>query len=218
MEYPDLSKRQAQILDFIKEYISTNQMPPSVREIGEAIGLSSPSSVHVHLKVLEDKGYLHRRESRSRGIAVTDKGKGKTTRSASAKPASASRVDLAMMTLPLVGDVAAGTPILAEQNIQERVSMPVSLMGDTGSFLLTVKGDSMINAGILSGDVVVVRESQTANNGDIVVALLEDGATVKTYYKEKDCIRLQPQNDSMEPIFTNDVAIMGVVIGLFRHF
>ena len=221
MDYPDLTKRQAEILDYIKYCVQTKKLPPSVREIGEAIGLSSPSSVHVHLKVLEDKGYISRVGSRSRAVVLTDKGEGKGRRRRKAvapapEQTPVSNDDHSSLTLPLVGSVAAGSPILAEQNIEEKITLPISLVGDTGSFLLRVKGDSMIEAGIFNGDIVIVKEQNTADNGQIVVALLEDGATVKTYYREKDCVRLQPQNPALEPIFTTDVQLLGVVTGLFR--
>ncbi len=215
MEKDKLTKRQKQILDYIRECIEIKHYPPSVREIGQAIGLSSPSTVHAHLNALEQKGYIKRDGAKSRSMVVTNK---------DAKPAkqvqSASEPtrfdEHSLVSLPLVGRVAAGTPILAEQNIEEEVPLPTSLFGDKNSFLLTVHGDSMINAGIFDGDILLVREQKSANNGQIVVAMIEDGATVKTYYKEKDCIRLQPQNDAMEPIFSRDAQILGVVTGLFR--
>lgn len=227
-EFADLTTRQKQILEYIRACVEQTHVPPSVREIGEAIGLSSPSSVHVHLRVLEDKGYIARRGSKSRSMIVTEKARADDSAATSpslpgqatkaANPSRTVQDDHApsLVTLPLVGRVAAGAPILAEQNVEEQVALPTSLVGDQGSFLLTVHGDSMINAGIFDGDVVVVREQDSANNGDIVVALLDDGATVKTYYRERDCIRLQPQNPALEPIFTRNASIVGVVIGLFR--
>lgn len=144
-------------------------------------------------------------------MSITDKG-------AVSKPKAARRSDDSrdFATLPLVGRVAAGSPILAEQNIEEQIKLPIALVGDKNSFLLTVKGDSMIEAGIFDGDIVIVRESSSARNGDIVVAMLEDGATVKTFYQERDCVRLQPQNPALEPIFTRDAVILGIVTGLFR--
>lgn len=207
-----LTKRQAQILAYIKECIEEKHYPPSVREIGEAIGLSSPSTVHAHLNALEEKGYIKREGAKSRSMVVTDGAPAEKKETQA--PAVGHRYDV--VTLPLVGNVAAGSPILAEQNIEEQVPVPTTLFGDANSFLLKVRGDSMIEAGIFDGDTVVVREQKTANNGQIVVALLEDGATVKTFYKERDCVRLQPQNPSMEPIFTRDVQILGIVTGLFR--
>ena len=162
-------------------------------------------------KALEDKGYIVRQGSKSRSMSITDKG-------AVSKPKAARRTDDSrdFATLPLVGRVAAGSPILAEQNIEEQIKLPIALVGDKNSFLLTVKGDSMIEAGIFDGDIVIVREGSSARNGDIVVAMLEDGATVKTFYQERDCVRLQPQNPALEPIFTRDAVILGTVTGLFR--
>ncbi len=207
MAYEDLNSRQNQILEYIRVCINDRHLPPSVREIGEAVGLSSPSSVHMHLKVLEDKGYIVRKGSKSRSMSITEKGDIHKDQDQNDK-------DFA--TLPLVGRVAAGTPILAEQNIEEQIKLPIALIGDQNSFLLTVKGNSMIDVGIFDGDIVIVKETANANNGDIVVALIDDGATVKTFYKEKDCIRLQPQNPALEPIYTRDAKILGVVTGLFR--
>lgn len=214
MAYEDLNARQKKILDYIRECINERHLPPSVREIGEAVGLSSPSSVHVHLGKLEEKGYIIRHGSKSRSMSITEKGdEGQSNASANSQ---ASAFDKDFSTLPLVGRVAAGSPILAEQNIEEEIKLPIALVGDSNSFLLTVRGTSMIEAGILNGDIVIVKETSTPQNGDIVVALLEDGATVKTFYQEKDCIRLQPQNSALEPIYTRDAQIIGVVTGLFR--
>lgn len=216
MDNEKLTKRQQQILDYIRKCIEVKHYPPSVREIGQAIGLSSPSTVHAHLNALEAKGYIRRDGAKSRSMVITGAEQEEKT---SASNTSATRFnEHSLVQLPLVGRVAAGTPILAEQNIEEEVPLPTSLFGDRNSFLLTVHGDSMINAGIFDGDTLLVREQNTANNGDIVVAMIDDGATVKTYYKEKDCIRLQPHNDAMEPIFTRDAQILGVVTGLFRSY
>lgn len=209
MAYEDLNSRQKQILDYIRVCIEERHLPPSVREIGEDVGLSSPSSVHMHLKVLEEKGYIVRKGSKSRSMSITDKGEPN-------KKDTAQTADRDFATLPLVGRVAAGSPILAEQNIEEQIKLPIALIGDQNSFLLTVKGNSMIDVGIFDGDIVIVRETSQAHNGDIVVALIDDGATVKTFYQEKDCIRLQPQNPALEPIYTRDAKILGVVTGLFR--
>lgn len=216
MDNEKLTKRQQQILDYIRKCIEVKHYPPSVREIGQAIGLSSPSTVHAHLNALEAKGYIRRDGAKSRSMVITGAEQEEKT---SARNTSATQFnEHSLVQLPLVGRVAAGTPILAEQNIEEEVPLPTSLFGDRNSFLLTVHGDSMINAGIFDGDTLLVREQNTANNGDIVVAMIDDGATVKTYYKEKDCIRLQPHNDAMEPIFTRDAQILGVVTGLFRSY
>lgn len=215
MSDTELTKRQQQILDYIRECIEIKHYPPSVREIGEAIGLSSPSTVHAHLNALEAKGYITRDGAKSRSMAITAE---KSTKPAQDQSIPSEFNGNTLVQLPLVGRVAAGTPILAEQNIEEEVPLPTSLFGDRNSFLLTVHGDSMINAGIFDGDTLLVREQSTANNGDIVVAMIEDGATVKSYYKEDDCIRLQPHNDAMEPIFTREAQIIGVVTGLFRSY
>ena len=216
MDNEKLTKRQQQILDYIRKCIEVKHYPPSVREIGQAIGLSSPSTVHAHLNALEAKGYIRRDGAKSRSMVITGAEQEEKT---SASNTSATLFnEHSLVQLPLVGRVAAGTPILAEQNIEEEVPLPTSLFGDRNSFLLTVHGGSMINAGIFDGDTLLVREQNTANNGDIVVAMIDDGATVKTYYKEKDCIRLQPHNDAMEPIFTRDAQILGVVTGLFRSY
>lgn len=210
-----LTKRQQQILDYIRTCIETKHYPPSVREIGEAIGLSSPSTVHAHLNALEAKGYITRDGAKSRSMAITSS---QDLAPASGHAPSTEFNGNTLVQLPLVGRVAAGTPILAEQNIEEEIPLPTSLFGDRNSFLLTVHGDSMIDAGIYDGDTLLVREQSSASNGDIVVAMIEDGATVKSYYKEKDCIRLQPHNEAMEPIFTRDAQILGVVTGLFRSY
>lgn len=216
MDNEKLTKRQQQILDYIRKCIEVKHYPPSVREIGQAIGLSSPSTVHAHLNALEAKGYIRRDGAKSRSMVIT--GSEQEQKTPASNTSATQFNEHSLVQLPLVGRVAAGTPILAEQNIEEEVPLPTSLFGDRNSFLLTVHGDSMINAGIFDGDMLLVREQNTANNGDIVVAMIDDGATVKTYYKEKDCIRLQPHNDAMEPIFTRDAQILGVVTGLFRSY
>lgn len=217
MRKQDLTKRQKQILDYIRTCINEKHYPPSVREIGKAIGLSSPSTVHAHLNALEEKGYIKRDGAKSRSMVITERGE-KASGTPKPREKSAPASDASVVEVPLVGRVAAGLPILAEQNIEEQVPLPASFFGDDSSFLLTVHGESMVEAGILDGDVLVVRAQDTADDGQIVVALLGDGATVKTYYREKDCIRLQPQNSSMEPIYTRDAKVMGVVTGLFRRF
>lgn len=203
-----LTKRQQQVLDFIRSWMRDNPYPPTVREIGEGLDLSSPSTVQAHLKQIEAKGYIRRGESKSRSIELVDP----LEDEAPIQPELPRNV----VTLPLVGRVAAGEPILAEQNIEDNVPLPTDIVSDAASFLLEVHGESMIEAGILDGDYVVVREQQTANNGDIVVAMIDEGATVKTFFRESDCIRLQPQNSSMDPIYTRDAAILGKVIALFR--
>ncbi len=206
-----LTKRQRQVLDYIQEETSRTGYPPTVREIGQALGLSSSATVHTHLATLEAKGYLRRDGAKSRSLTVIGSGTGPS--SPGEQPENAFRN---AVSLPLVGNVAAGAPILAEQNIEENLVLPKEIVGDASTFVLKVKGESMIEAGILPGDYVVVREQNTASNGDTVVALLDDGATVKTFFREEDRIRLQPQNSSMEPIYVHDPLILGVVVALFR--
>ena len=201
-----LSKRQQQIYNFIESYIEQKGFGPTVREICEAVNLSSPSTVHVHLKTLEDKGYIVRDSLKSRSIALPHKEETQTHGSAAYEN-----------SLPVVGRVAAGEPILAKQNIENTLTLPTELVGDSASFILSVHGDSMIEAGINDGDYVVVKEQQVANNGEIIVALIEDGATVKRFYKEADHIRLQPENSSMEPIIVRDCAIVGKVVAVMRR-
>lgn len=203
-----LSKRQQQIYNFIESYIEQKGFGPTVREICEAVNLSSPSTVHVHLKTLEDKGYIVRDSLKSRSIALPRKEETQTHGSAAYENS---------ISLPVVGRVAAGEPILAEQNIENTLTLPTELVGDSASFILSVHGDSMIEAGINDGDYVVVKEQQVANNGEIIVALIEDGATVKRFYKEADHIRLQPENSSMEPIIVRDCAIVGKVVAVMRR-
>jgi repressor LexA len=217
-----LSERQQEILGFLRNFIAQNGYPPSVREIGEAVGLSSSSTVHSHLNALENKGFIRRDPSSARALTVIEHGGQKANilafeQSASSPSTSApTRLPRNVVELPLVGCVAAGTPILAEQNIEESLILPTQIVGDASSFLLTVRGESMIEAGILDGDYVVVKEQPTASNGEIVVALIDDEATVKTFYREPDRIRLQPENHSMEPIYVRDVTILGKVIALLR--
>ena len=205
-----ITKKQQAVLDCIEEYIAEKGYGPSVRDVCAMLGLSSPSTVHVHLKALEDKGFIKKDAQTSRSITLVN-----SPHSRNAGIIGAA--DYNIVELPLVGDVAAGAPILAEENITNRISLPTEIVGDSASFLLSVHGDSMIEAGINDGDYVVVREQQTANNGDIVVALIEDGATVKRFYKEADHIRLQPENSSMEPIIVTDCAIVGKVVAQFRR-
>lgn len=221
-----ISKRQLQVLEYIAEYAAQHRYPPSVRDIGEHVGLASPSTVFTHLTGLEQKGFIQRERDSARAITILEKGwqilgqsdydldtiNTPTTRERGFSQDSRSNV----VELPLVGQIAAGAPIYAEQNISDSFTLPKQVVGDRGSFMLTIKGDSMIEAGINDGDYVVVREQPTAENGDIVVALLGEDATVKTFYREKDCVRLQPENASLEPIYTRDVTIIGKVIALLR--
>lgn len=207
----DITKRQQAVLDCITACIEENGYGPTVRELCERMQLSSPSTVHVHLKALEDKGYIHRDPLKSRSITLA--GEAAAPVSEPSPIASYGNV----VQLPLVGNVAAGVPLLADENITETITLPTEIVGDSASFLLSVHGESMIEAGINDGDYIVVKEQNTANNGEIVVALVEDGATVKRFYREKDHIRLQPENSSMEPIIVRDCAIVGKVVALFRR-
>ena len=202
-----LTKRQQQIYDYIEQYIEHKGFGPTVREICDAVNLSSPSTVHVHLRTLEEKGYIVRDSLKSRSIALPHK---------DGSPAHGSAAYENVVSLPVVGNVAAGEPILAEQNIENTLTLPTELVGDSASFILSVRGDSMIEAGINDGDYVVVKEQQVARNGEIVVALIEDGATVKRFFKESDHIRLQPENSSMEPIIVKDCAIVGKIVAVMR--
>jgi len=201
----ELTRRQQQILDFIRSEIHRVGYPPSVREIGEAIGLSSSSTVHSHLAALEAKGFIRRDPSKPRALEVLDF---RDTDNA---------VDYGnIYSVPVVGQVAAGQPILAAENIEQTLSLPAEFAGEQ-TFILRVKGESMIDAGILEGDFVVVKQQNHASNGDIVVAMLDDEATVKTFYREADRIRLQPQNATMDPIYSRDVSVLGKVVALFRR-
>lgn len=202
----DLTPRQEQILIFIKQEISQKGYPPTVREIGKAIGLSSSSTVHNHLAKLEQKGLIRRSSSKTRAIEVV----GFNFLSGQER----NREEI--VDIPLVGHVAAGQPILAEENVENTFPIPLYFTGKDEVFMLKVKGESMIEAGILDGDYIIVRKQNIANNGEIVVALINDEATVKTFYQEKHCIRLQPENSYMKPIITNEVNILGKVVSLLR--
>lgn len=209
-----ISKRQQSIYDFICAYTKDHGYPPSVREIGSAVGLASPSTVHMHLKSLEEKGYIHRDSKKPRTIELVDAPQVNTGNN----PVINVHQDLATNTisLPLVGRVAAGVPILAEQNVEEVLTLPTSVVGDSSSFILRVRGQSMINVGIFDGDYIVVKEQHEAHDGEIIVALIDDSATVKTFYREKNFVRLQPENDAMEPIFVQNPTILGRVTALIR--
>ena len=204
-----LTNKQLMILEFIKEQLLSKGYPPSVREICQAVGLKSTSTVHSHLNKLEKLGYIRRDPTKPRAIEILDGGNVFVNNNNTMQE---------MINLPLVGQVTAGEPILAQQNIQEYIPLPAQLIKGNDTFLLKVKGESMINAGIFDGDQVLVKQQSTAEDGDIVVALIDDGATVKTFHKEKGYYRLQPENDSMEPIYVNEVIILGKVIGLYRFF
>ncbi|MEA2137092.1 MAG: repressor LexA [Solirubrobacteraceae bacterium] len=200
----DLTKRQQEIFDFIKRYSAGHGYPPTVRDIGKAVGLASSSTVHAHLANLEKLGLLRRDPSKPRAIELLD------------RAVEQVRAIVRPDGLPLVGQVAAGSPLLAEENIEEYVAVPQLAGGDEGEYVLRVRGDSMIDAGILPDDYVVVRPQDTADDGDIVVALVGEEATVKRFFRESDHIRLQPENATMEPIRSRDVRVMGRVVGLFR--
>lgn len=205
-----IGKRQRAIYEYILEYSKDHSYPPSVREIGAAVGLASPSTVHMHLKALESAGLIKRDPKKPRTIEVMGD-ENETKLAEVTQDVSGNSI-----SLPLVGRVAAGTPILAEQNVEETLTLPTSIVGDASSFILRVRGESMINAGIFDGDYIVVKEQSDAHNGEIVVALIDDSATVKTFYREKDRVRLQPENDTMEPIYVDNPVILGKVTALIR--
>ena len=197
-----LTKRQKEIFEYVKSYARDHGYPPTVRDIGKAIGLTSSSTVHAHLANLEKLGLLKRDPTKPRAIEVL---------------VDRAKAVVAPNGLPLVGQVAAGQPILADQNIEEYVPVPQIAGGDEGEFVLRVKGDSMKNAGIFDEDYVVVRPQKTATNGEIVVAMMEGEATVKRFFKEKERVRLEPENDALEPIYARDVDIVGRVVGVCRR-
>jgi repressor LexA len=204
----DLTKRQQEIFDFIRKYSAKYGYPPTVRDIGKAVGLASSSTVHAHLANLEKIGLLRRDPSKPRAIELLDRAVGSAVDSVRSMVRSEG--------LPLVGSVAAGQPILAEENIEEYVPVPPVAGGESGEYVLRIRGESMKNAGILEGDLVVVQPQETAHQGDIVVALLGEEATVKRFFREPDHIRLQPENETMEPIRTKEVKVLGRVVGLMR--
>jgi len=204
MSYGKITEKQQEILDYMKSQIINRGFPPSVREICEAVNLKSTSSVHSHLESLEKNGYIRRDPSKPRAIEIVDDCYNLTRRE--------------LVNVPMVGTVTAGQPILAVENIEGYFPIPMEYMPNHETFMLRVKGESMINAGIFDGDQILVQKQNTANNGDFVVALIDDSVTVKTFYKENGYFRLQPENDTMDPIIVNDVAILGKVIGLFRMF
>lgn len=200
---PGLTKRQEQIFDCIKRSVREKGYPPSVREIGAAVGLNSSATVHSHLASLENKGLIRRDPTKPRAIEILDQ---------------AFQAGSDAIPVPVLGRVTAGVPILAVENIEEYFPLPRQVIRDQEVFILSVRGDSMIEAGILDGDHVIVRKQSAAQNGDIVVAMIGDEATVKTFYRERDHVRLQPENSALSPILTKDVAILGKVIGLYRLF
>jgi repressor LexA len=200
----DLTKRQQEIFEFIKRYSARYGYPPTVRDIGKAVGLASSSTVHAHLANLEKVGLLRRDPTKPRAIELLD------------RAVDGMRSIVRPTGLPLVGQVAAGQPVLAEENIEDYVQTPGAAGGDDGEYLLRVRGESMKDAGIIEGDLVVVRPQQTARDGEIIVALVGEEATVKRFFQESDHIRLQPENEAMEPIRTKEVRILGKVVGLMR--
>ena len=204
MAYGKISNKQREILDYIKDEILKKGYPPTVREICETVHLKSTSSVHSHLETLEKNGYIRRDPTKPRAIEICDD--------------TFQMVRTEMVSIPLVGNVAAGQPILADENIQEYFPVPANRVPSGESFMLNVRGDSMINVGIFNGDCILVNCCETAKNGEIVVALIDDSATVKTFYKEKGYIRLQPENDEMDPIIVDNCKILGKVYGVFRFY
>ena len=205
MSYGKISPKQTEILEYIKSEIINRGFPPAVREICEAVNLKSTSSVHSHLETLERNGYIRRDPTKPRAIEIVDDNFNLTRRE--------------LVNVPVVGRVAAGEPILAVENVENYFPIPAEFMPNSQTFMLNVKGESMINAGILDGDQILVQQQSTAENGDIVVALIDDSATVKTFYKEDGYYRLQPENDYMDPIIIKgDLRILGKVIGVMRFF
>lgn len=204
MSEGNITPKQKEILEYIKDQILTRGFPPAVREICEAVNLKSTSSVHSHLETLEKNGYIRRDPTKPRAIEILDDNFNLTRRE--------------MVNIPIIGRVAAGEPLLAEQNIEDYFPIPVEYMPNKQTFMLQVQGESMINAGILSGDYVIVEQAPSAENGEQVVALIEDGATVKTFYREEGIIRLQPENDAYDSIILTDVTILGKVIGVIRMY
>lgn len=204
MEYGRITPKQREILEYIKQEILNRGYPPTVRELCDAVHLKSTSSIHSHLESLEKNGYIRRDPSKPRAIEIVDDSFNLTRRE--------------MVNVPIIGSIAAGQPLLAIQNIENYFPIPAEYMPNQDTFMLRVKGESMINAGICDGDAIIVKQQNTASNGDMVAALVDDSATVKTFYKEDGHIRLQPENDNMDPIIVPDCQILGVVFGVFRFF
>lgn len=211
-----ITKRQQQIYEFIRSYQTEKGYPPSVREMAAAVGLSSPSTVHAHLSALEAHGLIKRDKTKPRALEVFEQGNG-IVNTEDATEGKALPEMRGVVSLPLVGRVAAGLPILAEQNIEDTFTVPTEIASDSSSFILEVHGNSMINVGIYNGDYIIVREQPSAMNGDIVVAMIDGSATVKTFYKERGRVRLQPENDAMEPIYADNPTILGKVVALMRR-
>ena len=208
----DLNKREKAILKFIEKQVIEDGYPPSVREIGKAVGLNSTATVHGYLAKLKDKGYIKKEDKKGRTLKLLRGSSGEAIKTADKDFYTQKE----LIDVPLVGKITAGEPILAVENISDTFPIPIDFVGNSDCFMLTVRGESMIEAGILNGDYILVRKQNNAINGEIVVALIEDEATVKTFYKEKDHIRLQPQNPTMEPIIVPNCEILGKVIGVFR--
>ena len=208
-----LNKREKAILKYIEKQVKLNGYPPSVREIGKAVGLSSTATVHGYLAKLRSKGYIQKEDKKGRTLKLLKGGNGMPIENTQKNFYSQKE----LIDVPLVGKITAGMPILAVENITDTFPIPIDFVGNSETFMLTVRGESMIEAGILDGDFILVRKQPDAMNGEIVVALIEDEATVKTFYKEKDHIRLQPENSTMDPIIVPDCNILGKVIGVFRR-
>lgn len=204
MGYGKITGKQSEILEYIKKEILNKGYPPTVRDICEAVNLKSTSSVHSHLETLEKNGYIRRDPTKPRAIEIVDDNFNLSRRE--------------FVNVPIIGNVAAGQPLLAVENIDNYFPIPTEYMPNAESFMLKVKGESMINAGIFDGDIIIVEKQNTARNGEIIVALVDDSATVKTFYKEAGHIRLQPENDTMDPIIVPDCTILGKVFGVFRFF
>ena len=212
-ETNELGKREKAILKFIEKQIQINSYPPSVREIGKAVGLKSTATVHGYLAKLEEKGYIKKESQKGRTLKLLKGGLVENKNQTSMKEFYSGKE---MIEVPVIGKITAGEPILAVENVTDTFPIPIDFVGNSEAFMLTVRGESMIEAGILNGDYILVRKQNTANNGEIVVALIEDEATVKTFYKEKDHIRLQPENSTMDPIIVPDCKILGKASGVFR--
>lgn len=208
----EINKRERDILKFIEKQVDVNGYPPSVREIGKAVGLSSTATVHGYLAKLTEKGYIKKEDQKGRTLRLIKSADNKEKKKEE-KPFYSGRE---MVEVPVIGKITAGEPILAVENVTDTFPIPIDFVGNSESFMLTVRGESMIEAGILNGDYILVKKQNVANNGEIVVALIGEEATVKTFYKEKDHIRLQPENSTMDPIIVQNCEILGKVAGVFR--
>ena len=212
MAYGRITQKQSEILEYIKSQILNKGYPPSVREIGKAVGLSSTATVHGYLSKLDEKGYIKKQDKKGRTLRLLKGGSGEEKKTSSKEFYTQKE----LVEVPIIGKITAGEPILAVENVTDTFPIPVDFVGNSESFMLTVRGESMIEAGILDGDYILVKRQNMANNGEIVVALIGDEATVKTFYKEKDHIRLQPENSTMNPIIVPTCEILGKVAGVFR--